>query len=68
MRKKAKKKMKREKVIILTTHAMEEADVLSDRVAVIADGGLQCVGTALYLKNTFGDGYKISLVSKAGSE
>lgn len=37
--------------MILTTHAMEEADVLSDRIAVIADGKIQCVGTPLYLKN-----------------
>ncbi len=32
--------LKRNKVVILTTHAMEEADVLSDRIAVIADGKL----------------------------
>lgn len=30
--------MKREKTIILTTHAMEEADALSDRIAVVVDG------------------------------
>ena len=55
-------KLKRDKVIILTTHAMDEADVLSDRIGVICDGKLKCVGTSLYLKNTFGEGYKISLV------
>lgn len=48
--------------MILTTHAMEEADVLSDRIALICDGKLKCVGTPLYLKNTFGDGYRVSLV------
>lgn len=54
--------------MILTTHAMEEADILSDRIAVICDGKLQCVGTPLYLKNTFGDGYRITLVCNSGSE
>ena len=57
-------KLKRDKVIILTTHAMEEADVLSDRIGVICDGKLKCVGTPLFLKNNFGDGYRISLVCK----
>lgn len=31
-------RMKKNRIIILTTHAMEEADVLSDRIAVIVDG------------------------------
>ena len=30
--------MKRDKTIILTTHAMEEADALADRIAVVVDG------------------------------
>lgn len=30
--------IKKNRVIILTTHSMEEADVLSDRIGVIADG------------------------------
>jgi ABC-type multidrug transport system ATPase subunit len=30
--------LKRNRAIILTTHAMEEADALADRIAVIADG------------------------------
>jgi ATP-binding cassette, subfamily A (ABC1), member 3 len=47
---------------------MEEADILSDRIAVICDGKLKCVGTPLYLKNTFGDGYRISLVCELGNE
>lgn len=61
-------KLKKNKVIILTTHAMEEADILSDRIALICDGKLKCVGTPLYLKNTYGDGYRISLVCEPGAE
>ena len=54
--------------MVLTTHAMEEADILSDRIAVICDGKLKCVGSPLYLKNTFGDGYRITLVCDPGNE
>jgi ABC-type multidrug transport system ATPase subunit len=61
-------KLKKDKVVILTTHAMEEADILSDRIAVVCDGKLKCIGTPLYLKNTFGDGYRITLVIDPGSE
>lgn len=35
--------------------------MLSDRIVVIADGGLKCVGNSLYLKNTFGGGYRIDI-------
>jgi len=42
---------------------MEEADVLGDRIAVIVDGEFKCIGTSLYLKNNFGDGYKITIVT-----
>lgn len=54
--------LKKDKTIILTTHAMEEADILADRIAVVVDGKLQCVGSSLNLKNTYGDGYRITLV------
>jgi ABC-type multidrug transport system ATPase subunit len=54
--------LKKDKTIVLTTHAMEEADILADRIAVVADGELRCVGSPLNLKNTYGDGYRISLV------
>jgi len=54
--------LKKDKTIVLTTHAMEEADALADRIAIVVAGSLKCVGTSLSLKNTFGEGYKISMV------
>lgn len=54
--------LKKDKTIVLTTHAMEEADILADRIAVVSDGTLKCIGSPLNLKNTYGDGYRISLV------
>ena len=61
-------KMKKSKVIILTTHSMEEADILSDRIGVINEGKMRCVGTPLFLKNTYGDGYRITIVCERGKE
>eukprot|EP01128_Nolandella_sp_AFSM9_P010418 TRINITY_DN7197_c0_g1_i1.p1 TRINITY_DN7197_c0_g1~~TRINITY_DN7197_c0_g1_i1.p1 ORF type:complete len:1837 (-),score=357.54 TRINITY_DN7197_c0_g1_i1:66-5192(-) len=54
---------KKDTVIVLTTHEMEEADVLSDKVAIMAKGELKCVGRGVELKNRFGSGYRIQVVS-----
>ena len=35
----------RGRCVVLTTHSMEEADILADRLAIIAKGRLRCVGT-----------------------
>ena len=42
------------KCIILTTHFLEEADVLSDRIAIMTSGRLQACGTPDYLKSQIG--------------
>src|SRR6185312_11461694 len=53
---------KRGRVIVLTTHSMEEADVLGDRISIMAHGRLRALGNAIHLKNRFGAGYRVSLV------
>lgn len=50
---------------MLTTHSMEEADILSDTIAVLVDGKLQCKGTSLHLKNKYGGGYRLHLIIDA---
>jgi ABC-type multidrug transport system ATPase subunit len=58
--------MKRqERVVLLTTHSMEEADVLSDRIAMLSKGTLRASGTALFLKNRFGLGYNAKLLCES---
>ncbi len=47
-------KLKEGKSIILTTHSMEEADILADRLSVMVKGKLKCVGTSFYLKHKYG--------------
>ncbi|KAL4479229.1 hypothetical protein ABPG72_011441 [Tetrahymena utriculariae] len=58
------KNLKRDKAIVLTTHAMEEAETLSDRIIVVVGGQLKCIGTSLYLKNHYSDGYRLSIVTE----
>jgi ABC-2 type transport system ATP-binding protein len=47
--------------VFLTTHYMEEADRLSDRVAIIDQGRIVALDTPERLKNQHGDGEKITL-------
>lgn len=42
------------KCIIMTTHFLEEADVLSDRIAVMTRGHLQAYGRPDFLKQQTG--------------
>lgn len=55
-------KLKKNRVVILTTHSMEEADVLSDKIAIIASGRFKCIGTQLSLKHQYGDGYRVTIL------
>ena len=55
-------KRKEGRCIILTTHSMEEADALGDRVVVIGKGTVQAEGTSLELKQAFGIGFRLTLL------
>ncbi|KAL7995255.1 putative ABC transporter, AAA+ ATPase domain, ABC transporter A [Plasmopara halstedii] len=50
------------RVMVLTTHFMDEADILGDRIAIMAEGQLRCCGSSLFLKKRFGVGYNLTLV------
>ena len=54
-------KYKKGRVVVLTTHFMEEADNLGDRIAIISEGRLRCSGSSLFLKSRFGSGYVLSM-------
>ena len=58
------KKNKGEKIIILTTHYMDEADILGDRIAIMSEGVVQCTGSSLFLKKRYGVGYNLVLAKK----
>ena len=46
----------------MSTHAMEEAELLSDKIIVLDHGEIQCVGTPQQLKNMHGKGYRVSMI------
>uniref|UniRef100_A0A8C3KGP5 Cholesterol transporter ABCA5 n=1 Tax=Calidris pygmaea TaxID=425635 RepID=A0A8C3KGP5_9CHAR len=54
----------RERAAILTTHYMEEADAVCDRVAILVAGQLRCIGTVQHLKSKFGRGYFLEMKLK----
>mmetsp|Transcript_19846 Transcript_19846/g.41616 ORF Transcript_19846/g.41616 Transcript_19846/m.41616 type:complete len:287 (+) Transcript_19846:1283-2143(+) len=52
------------RVILLTTHAMEEADLLSDHVAIMSHGTLAAFGSPLELKTKYGSALQFTLLSE----
>ncbi|KAI4463142.1 atp-binding cassette transporter subfamily a abca [Holotrichia oblita] len=50
------------RTILLSTHLMKEADVLGDRIAILANGMLQCYGSSFFLKKTYTSGYRLTMV------
>jgi ATP-binding cassette subfamily A (ABC1) protein 3 len=50
------------KTILISTHFMEEADILGERIAIMANGSLQCYGTPMRLKIKYNTGYHLSLM------
>lgn len=54
------------RTVILTTHSMEEAEVLCQRIAIMAKGTLRCIGPQVRLKNLYGSGFRISFSCTPG--
>lgn len=48
------------RTVVMTTHMMGEADLLGDRIAILSEGRLKCIGTPFNLK-TDPEGYRYTL-------
>ena len=59
------KKYKKDKIIILTTHLLEEAELFGDKIGIIKDGKLICSGSSYFLKEKFPNGFNISFFIKS---
>ncbi|XP_038957100.1 phospholipid-transporting ATPase ABCA3-like isoform X3 [Rattus norvegicus] len=59
---------KKDRTILLTTHHMDEADVLGDRIAILVMGVLKCCGSSLFLKKLYGVGYHLVIVKTPDSD
>lgn len=51
------------RLILLTTHSMEEAEALCTRIGIMAKGQLRCIGSAQHLKAKYGKGYTLTVNS-----
>lgn len=50
---------------MLSTHWMEEADVLGDRIAIMSRGRVTCCGSSVFLKRVYAGGYHLRIAKKA---
>ena len=46
---------------MLSTHHMDEAEILGDRIAIISKGELITCGSFFYLKQQFGKGHVLTI-------
>eukprot|EP01052_Picozoa_sp_SAG31_P019460 SAG31_NODE_1418_length_8439_cov_20.075540_7_plen_650_part_00 len=53
-----------DRAVVLTTHSMEEAEILGDRVAIMAKGTLRCLGSTLRLKQVHGTGFVVKVTAQ----
>ena len=56
------KNYKKEKIILLTTHFLDEAEYLGDRIGIMLDGQYMCCGSSSFLKSKYPCGFNINLI------
>ena len=61
-------KRKKKSSVILTTHSMEEAETLCQRIGIMVNGQFKCLGSSNYLKEKYGFGYEINIQISGLSE
>ncbi|XP_032947447.1 ATP-binding cassette sub-family A member 6 isoform X2 [Rhinolophus ferrumequinum] len=55
------KERKADRVTLLSTNFMDEADILADRKVIVSNGRLKCAGSSVFLKRKWGLGYHLSV-------
>eukprot|EP00834_Sanchytrium_tribonematis_P001802 NODE_47_length_32105_cov_1.240892.p1 type:complete len:808 gc:universal NODE_47_length_32105_cov_1.240892:9509-11932(+) len=53
--------MKSNSTVILTTHNLEEVEILCQQISIFVHGQFKCIGTLQRLKQLYGTGYHITL-------
>jgi len=54
-------KIKKDRVIFITTHYMDEADIIADGKLILNKGKIRCLGSSVYLKNHFQMKYSLEV-------
>ena len=62
------KRQTEQKIIILTTHHMQEASVLGKRIGIINAGKMKCIGTPLFLIERFGKFMNLNITKEEGAD
>ncbi|XP_077508368.1 phospholipid-transporting ATPase ABCA3-like [Amblyomma americanum] len=61
-------KARQQSGILLVTNSIDEAELLGDRIAIIAQGDVACCGSSLYLRKRHGSGYRFSILMDENSD
>ena len=56
------KNYQKNKIILLTTHSLDEAEYLGDRIGIMSDGQFICCGSSSYLKSKYPCGFNVNLL------
>jgi ATP-binding cassette subfamily A (ABC1) protein 3 len=56
------KNYKKDKILLITTHFLDEAEYLGDRIGIMSDGHFLCSGTSSFLKSKYPCGFNINLL------
>jgi len=51
--------------VVLTSHSLEECEILCTRLCIMKNGRMQCLGSPQQLKHKFGDGFSIVVQVKS---
>eukprot|EP01083_Nonionella_stella_P127967 387664_1 len=62
------KRYKEGRCIVLTTHFLDEADYLGDRIAIMSKGKVICCGSSFFLKARYGTGYNLTVTQPADED
>jgi len=52
--------------VLVSTHHLDEAEAIGDRILIMAEGRLKCGGSSAFLKHHFGDGQHLRVQFTSG--
>ena len=47
--------------VVITTHAMEEAEALATKLGIMVQGKIKCFGTTNHIREKYGQGYEVEI-------
>ena len=59
------REVRRTRTILMSTHDMEEADALGDRIIIMTSGKATCAGSTMFLKKIYGAGHNLRIAKLA---